>query len=158
MTEKMTGARLNVLWGVGARHALYIYDGHWYISSNASQVLCSTRTAIFCFRPRQNSAIAGTSVSERMSASRSQASPPSRVMCESSARGFGWQQCHPRRCPLMPHSLRGRRCGSTSTDMSAILGLGRGASSTTDRSASCVASTSPNGTAHSWPASFTFIT
>lgn len=30
MTEKMTGARLNVLWGVGARHALYIYDGHWY--------------------------------------------------------------------------------------------------------------------------------
>ena len=25
-----TGARLNELWGVGAAHALYIHDGHWY--------------------------------------------------------------------------------------------------------------------------------
>ena len=30
MTDRTTGAKLNELWGVGAAHALYIYDGHWY--------------------------------------------------------------------------------------------------------------------------------
>jgi hypothetical protein len=30
MTDRTTGAKLNELWGVGAEHALYIHDGHWY--------------------------------------------------------------------------------------------------------------------------------
>ena len=30
MSKKTTGATLNKLWGVGAAHALYIHDGHWY--------------------------------------------------------------------------------------------------------------------------------
>jgi hypothetical protein len=29
-TDRETGARLNERWGVGAAHALYIHDGHWY--------------------------------------------------------------------------------------------------------------------------------
>jgi hypothetical protein len=29
-TDRQTGARLNKQWGVGAAHALYIHDGHWY--------------------------------------------------------------------------------------------------------------------------------
>lgn len=29
-SAKTNGAYLNTLWGVGAAHALYIYDGHWY--------------------------------------------------------------------------------------------------------------------------------
>lgn len=30
MAKQTTGAYLNELWGVGAAHALYIHDGHWY--------------------------------------------------------------------------------------------------------------------------------
>lgn len=30
MAKQTTGAYLNKLWGVGAAHALYIHDGHWY--------------------------------------------------------------------------------------------------------------------------------
>src|SRR5437016_6243486 len=28
--REITGTELNELWGVGAAHALYIHDGHWY--------------------------------------------------------------------------------------------------------------------------------
>ena len=28
--DGLTGALLSERWGVGAAHALYIYDGHWY--------------------------------------------------------------------------------------------------------------------------------
>ena len=30
MAKLITGAQLNQQWGVGAAHALYIHDGHWY--------------------------------------------------------------------------------------------------------------------------------
>jgi 5-methylcytosine-specific restriction endonuclease McrA len=30
VTERITAKKLNELWGVGAEHALYIHDGHWY--------------------------------------------------------------------------------------------------------------------------------
>lgn len=30
MPKQTNGAYLNELWGVGAAHALYIHDGHWY--------------------------------------------------------------------------------------------------------------------------------
>lgn len=29
-SDRTTGAQLNERWGVGAAHALYIHDGHWY--------------------------------------------------------------------------------------------------------------------------------
>lgn len=29
-SDRQTGAQLNERWGVGAAHALYIHDGHWY--------------------------------------------------------------------------------------------------------------------------------
>lgn len=30
MSTRVNGAYLNDLWKVGAAHALYIHDGHWY--------------------------------------------------------------------------------------------------------------------------------